>query len=73
MGYIYNLRTDLIAGQNGESHTVYGIDLFEEGHCVQSVGNIFLDPEEAKKFVSMCNRLKLSKVHLMDVIEDALM
>lgn len=73
MGDIYNLRTDLIVGQNCEAHTVYGIDLFEGGHCVQSVGNIFLDPEEAKKFVSMCNRLKLSKVHLMDVIEDALM
>ena len=72
MGYVYKLRTDRISGQDGEVHTVYGIELFEEGHCVQSVGDVFLDPEEADNFVSMCNRLQLSKVHLMDVIEDAL-
>lgn len=67
---IYSLGTD--------SRTAYGIvayaDAGEDGTTTVfgSVHDITSDRENLKALVDTCNRLKLSTVHLQDVIEDFL-
>lgn len=51
--------------------TVYGIDVIDSyGQVVQSVSDIFISKDKAEKFIAVCNSLKLSLVHLTDVIYD---
>ena len=73
MQHTYYLRTDEIFDEQGEKHTVYGIDAVDENGSVEkSVKDVFFEFERAKKFIDTCNRLDLSIVHLMDVVEDIL-
>ena len=73
MKYTYRVRTDTIADDDDNSVVVYGIDVTnEKGIVTNSVPNMFLKKHNAQKLVALCNELKLSPVHLMDVIEDAL-
>ncbi len=72
MKFMYKLRDDQVLDQNGEAHTVYGIELWEDGVCVRAVSDVFFARERAAEFVSLCNRLQLSAIHLEDVIEDVL-
>ncbi len=71
MGCTYRLRMDQIDDQSGTTHTVYGVELWEDGCLVRAVDDVFFDREKAEEFVSLCNRLQLSAVHLTDVIADA--
>lgn len=53
--------------------TVYGIDVIDShGKTIRSVSNIFLSKEKAEKLIAVCNTLKLSLVHLNDVIYDCI-
>lgn len=72
MRCIYKLRTDQILDEENQKHTVYGIEAWEKGRCLQSVGDIFFDFQKAEEFVRKCNQLELSVIHLMDVIMDIL-
>jgi len=71
--HTYYLRTDNVFDEYGDIHTVYGIDAVNENGIVEmSVKDVFFEFERAKKFIDTCNRLDLSIVHLMDVVEDIL-
>ncbi len=67
---VYSLGTD--------SRTAYGIaayaDAEEDGTATVfwSVHDITSDKEKLKALADTCNRLKLSTIHLQDVIEDFL-
>lgn len=73
MSFTYHLRTDTIADEEGKEYTVYGIStISHNGNIVKSVPDIFFDVKLAENLVTKCNKYKLSLVHLMDVIDDAL-
>ena len=65
--HLYNLRTDIVTGENGHISTTYGITVLK---IEESIPNIFSDEIEAKNFISLCNREKLEPIHLHCVIED---
>lgn len=65
----YQLRRDTIVDDEGESHTVYGIELPSENIAVK---DIFCKQKEAEAFIKLCNDLDLSPLHLQDVIDDTL-
>ncbi len=50
---------------DGEKHISYGID----GDTV-SVNDISTDREKVEQFAELCNRLEVSEVHLLEVVED---
>ncbi len=70
--YTYTLIADQIEDQSGEVCTVYGVELWEDRRYVCVVNDIFFDREKATEFVSLCNQLQLSAVHLMCVIADVI-
>lgn len=72
MEYTYKLREDVVFDEDNKGHTVYGIDLFKNGAIARSVPDVFSDKSSAESLVSLCNSCKLSPLHLMDVIEDAI-
>ena len=61
------------------SRTSYGITAYAESEesdtatIVASVHDITADKQALIELVSICNRLELSTVHLMDMVEDFLM
>ena len=67
---IYSIGTDL--------RTSYGIaayaDSAEDGTAtiVASIHDVTTDKQALDELVSLCNRLELSTVHLVDVVEDFL-
>lgn len=51
---------------------MYGIDAISEGKIIMSVTDIFGDIDKAEQLISLCNRNKLSIIHLNDIINDFL-
>lgn len=73
MKITYDLRTDSVYDEDGALHTVYGIEAFTNKKTkVASIADVFFDKQKAEEFIKLCNDLKLSLVHLPDVIEDVL-
>ncbi len=73
MNCIYNLRKDVVKDEDGQYHTVYGIEAVDaDGKVLQSFEDIFFDLEKAVEFVELCNQNKLELIHLEGVVEDAL-
>ena len=73
MEIIYRLKTDKVYDEEGFLHTVYGIEaLNAENLIVASVADVFFDKAKATEFITLCNALKLSLIHLPEVIEDIL-
>ena len=58
------------------NYTSYAVCAYEREHGIDILlsytSDVFLNKEEAELFVTMCNRCKLSLIHLPDAIEDAL-
>lgn len=69
MESIYELRTDTITTDNGETISTYGITTLM---IQESIPNIFFDKSAALDFISLCNKEKLEPIHLNCVIEDLL-
>lgn len=63
---------------NGASRQAYGIaayaDADEDGTAtiVKSIHDITANEQSLKDLIERCNRLELSPIHLMDVVEDFL-
>ena len=74
MNYIYKLTTTQKTDEAGISHTVYGIEAFEEGDDIpkRTIDDIFTDLSAAERFVSACNMLALDIEHLDDVVYDTM-
>lgn len=72
MEYTYKLKTDTISDDEGNSVEVYGIVCSDSSsNLIKAVSNVFTNKEEAEQFISLCNKLELSPVHLQDVIDEA--
>jgi len=72
MSYSYRLRIDNVTDEN-KIYTVYGIEAVgESGEVLAAFSDVFFDIEDARAFVGMCNRLKLSLIHLADAVDDVL-
>lgn len=69
MEHLYQLRTDTVTNDNGETISTYGITALK---IEESIPNIFFDKSAAKDFISLCNKEKLELIHLHSVIEDLL-
>ena len=70
---MYRLRSDVITDEDGKSHTVFGIEAITAKNIViASVSDIFFNENQAKAFIALCNKQRLSLIHLHDVIEDIL-
>jgi len=73
MKITYDLRTENVYDEDGALHTVYGIEAFTNKKAkVTSIADVFFDKQKAEEFIKLCNDLKLSLVHLPDVMEDVL-
>ena len=69
----YTLKTDEETDDSGKPVMVYGIEARDQsGNLLLSVPNIFCNLKKATEFVSLCNHLEVSLIHLHDVIEDTL-
>lgn len=73
MTYTYKIQPGTAYDEDGNTHTVYGIDLFADGEILNSLPDIFFNKQKAKELVALCNTLDLSPLHLIDVVEDAIM
>ncbi len=73
MEIVYRLKTDNIYDEEGCLHTVYGIVAENAfGKVIKSFLDVFFDKTKAEQLVTLCNKEKLSLIHLEDVVEDAL-
>ncbi|MBQ7821905.1 MAG: hypothetical protein IJ391_06455 [Clostridia bacterium] len=68
----YKIRTDNILDEDNNTHTVYGIEVWQDNILLKAVPDVFVDHDRAKTLVMLCNNEKLDPIHLMDVIEDEL-
>jgi len=58
---------------DGRTHIGYGIEVLNGANAkITVVEDVFLDMSKAVMFIDLCNTLKLSPIHLTDVIEDML-
>ena len=73
MKITYCIKKNLICGEDGKEHVVYGVEAINsDKETVMSFSDIFFELEEAESFIELCNRKELSLVHFGDVTEDAL-
>lgn len=63
----YKLREDSF-----DSYVSYGIDIICNKAIVRSIKDISLNKNELSSLIEKCNRLKLSEIHIYDVIDDFL-
>lgn len=70
MGHLYQLRTDNLTNDNGETVSTYGITALK---IEESIPNLFNDKCKAEEFIAMCNNEKLELIHLNSVVEDMLL
>ena len=50
----------------------YGIELRRGDDVVLRISDIYTDKDSIHKLCALCNDLKLSEIHFMDVVEDYL-
>lgn len=67
--YNYTVRTDKIKDEDGEIHTVYGINLYVGNALIKEIPDIFFRPESANEFIFLCNKLKLDEEKLLYLID----
>lgn len=64
------MRTDLLVSEDNVKYRAYGIDVFEENKLIRTVKDISLNRNAVDELVNKCNDLKVSKLHIEDVIQD---
>ena len=67
----YQLRADRFCNEDNISYTGYGIDIYEKQKCF-SIKDITTNKEDLISLIEKCNRLKLSVIHINDVVRDFL-
>ncbi len=67
MNYRICEETLLLEGIN---YISYGINLYNNGKCIKHIPNVFTDKITAETFINLCNKHKLSPIHLEDFIDD---
>ncbi len=68
----YRLNVKRFLSEDKIRYTAYGINVIrrDNGECIGCVDDVFIDRENALRFIEKINRYRLSPLHLMDVIED---
>ena len=56
--------------KDGQSYISYSILIREKFKVVKYVPDVFSNKADAKKFVALCNKYRLSPIHVDDLIED---
>ncbi len=73
MTCLYKLTTDFVYDEENQEHITYGIAAVDPfGKVIKSFSDVFFDKTKAEHLVTLCNKEKLSLIHLEDVVEDAL-
>lgn len=54
----------------GQKYISCAIALYEDKELIRIINDVFSDVNEAERFVEICNRLKVSVLHIDDIIED---
>ena len=67
----YYIEKQLI-DEDGDTYITYAVSVKLEGKIIEYVPDVFLKEKDAKYYVNLFNELKLSLVHLYDVLEDIL-
>lgn len=66
----YCKRKDCVCDEDGVAHTVYGVDVYDEGRHLRSIPDIFLDEGRMDRLIEKFNELQLLPEHIDDVIEN---
>lgn len=73
---VYQTLQETLWNPETGNYTAYAICAYERQNgndvLLSYTSDVFLNKEEAETFVTLCNRLQLSLIHLPDAIEDAL-
>lgn len=64
------MRSDWLVSEDNINYRAYGIDIFEENKLIKSIKDISLNKNAVDELVSKCNTLKVSILHIEDVIQD---
>ncbi|MDO4302146.1 MAG: DUF6514 family protein [Clostridia bacterium] len=70
---MYNVKYAIVKDTlsiEGISYNTYGIIVLFNNKPIRYISDIFLNENEIESFVSLCNELKLSPIHLDEVIDD---
>lgn len=73
MNLLYRLTVDTVYDSIGNEFVAYGIEVVRDGDhtkTMKSVPAVSIDKEAVESVVSLCNKVKLSPIHLEDVIMD---
>ena len=66
----YLLIEDSSEYENGRIRTSYGIEIIIDGVIMRSIRDVYTDRAAAQTLIDRCNRLRLSPVHIDDVLEN---
>ena len=66
----YLLIEDSIEDEIGRIRTSYGIEIIIDGVIMRSIRDVYTDRAAAQTLIDRCNRLRLSPVHIDDVLEN---
>lgn len=68
----YILVEEEITNEDIGTYTSYGIELRYGEEIIDRISDIDTDREGVENLCKLCNKLKLSPIHLKDVVEDYL-
>lgn len=54
----------------GISHITYGIIILQNNKPIRYIYDVFLNINEVENLVELCNKQRLSPIHIDDVIDD---
>ena len=66
------MRTDWLVSEDKIKYCAYGIDILKGCELLKTIKDISLNENDVNELINKCNRLKLSEIHIDDVIEDFL-
>lgn len=69
----YQIVKELIYHSELGNYYSYGICAYLNKKEIAHISDVFLEKDDAIKFVQKCNQLELDPIHLPEVIEDALL
>lgn len=70
---IYKVFEETVADFENKTHIAFGIAAFNpKGEKLVCIHDVFADRHKAEGLVKRLNRLKVSVIHIYDIIEDVL-
>ena len=68
----YHLREDYLQSEDNISYISYGIDIVSDNTILKSIKDVSLQKKPLEELITLCNELRLSELHIYDVIDDFL-